>query len=75
MIAPNGGLKGLAYNWTEQYRRIRNILLRYNPEVVVCSTPKLLRDAAKACDKAKLKNIDICALVSRLLLGCKICKF
>lgn len=75
MIVPNGGLKGLAYNWTEQYRRIRNILLRYNPEVVVCSTPKLLRDAAKACDKAKLKNIDICALVTDYCLDARFVNF
>lgn len=62
LVEPSGGLKGFLYNWTEQYRRIRNILLRYNPEIVICSTPKLLRDTVRACDKAKLKNIDICAL-------------
>lgn len=64
LVEPSGGLKGMFYTWTEQYRRIRNILLRYNPEVVVCSTPKLLRDTAKACDKAKMQNIDICALIT-----------
>lgn len=62
LAEPSGGLKGFLYNWTEKYRRIRNILLRYNPEVVICSTPKLLRDTVRACDKAKLKNIDVCAL-------------
>ena len=71
IVEPNGGLKGLMYSWTEQYRRIRNILLRYTPEVVVCSTPKLLRDTAKACDKAKLKNIDICGLVTDYCLDAR----
>ena len=49
--------------------------MRYNPEVVVCSTPKLLRDAAKACDKAKLKNIDICALVTDYCLDARFVNF
>ena len=71
LVEPTGGLKGIAYNWTEQYRRIRNILLRYNHEVVVCSTPKLLRDTVKACDKAKLKNIDICGLVTDYCLDAR----
>ena len=71
LIEPTGGLKGFAYNWTEQYRRIRNMLLRYNPEVVVCSTPKLLRDTVRACDKAKLKNIDICGLVTDYCLDAR----
>lgn len=61
---PSGGIKGFLYSWTEQYRRIRNILLRYNPEIVVCSTPRLLRDTVKACDRAKIKNIDICGLLT-----------
>ncbi|MDE6967480.1 MAG: glycosyltransferase, partial [Clostridia bacterium] len=75
LVEPNGGLKGIAYNWTEQYRRIRNMLLRYNPEVVVCSTPKLLRDTVKACDKAKLKNIDICGLVTDYCLDARFVNF
>lgn len=75
IIEPNGGIKGVAYNWTEQYRRIRNLLLRYNPEVVICSTPKLLRDATKACDKAKLKNIDICGLITDYCLDGRFVNF
>lgn len=75
LVEPSGGLKGFLYNWTEQYRRIRNILLRYNPEVVVCSTPKLLRDTVRACDKAKLKNIDICALVTDYCLDARFVNF
>ena len=47
------------------------MLLRYNPEVVVCSTPKLLRDTVRACDKAKLKNIDICGLVTDYCLDAR----
>ncbi len=71
LVEPTGGLKGILYNWTEQYRRIRNILLRYNPEVVICSTPKLLRDTVKACDKAKLKDIDICAIITDYCLDAR----
>lgn len=60
----NSGLGEVCYSWTEQYRRIRNILLKYNPEMVICSTPKLLSDTTKACDKAKLKNINIAGLIT-----------
>lgn len=48
----------------EKYRRIRNVLLKYTPEMVVCATPKLLRDTTKACDKAKLKDINIAGLIT-----------
>lgn len=75
LVEPSGGLKGFLYNWTEQYRRIRNILLRYNPEVVVCSTPKLLRDTVRACDKAKLKNVDVCALATDYCLDARFVNF
>lgn len=61
---PSDGLGEIFYSWTEQYRRIRNVLLKYNPEMVLCSTPKLLRDTARACDKAKIKDINIGGLIT-----------
>ena len=52
------------YNITEKYRRIHNILIRYTPDVVVCSTPKLLHDTITAKHKGSMKNLSVAALIT-----------
>ncbi len=61
---PEGVIAKFFYTLTEKHRRIHNLLVRYVPDIVVCSTPKLLHDTITAKHKAAMQNISIAALIT-----------
>lgn len=58
------GFNKLYYNMTCWMRKIKNILRRYDPEVVLCYTPKSLNAAIKAKEQLRMYNTRIFACLT-----------
>lgn len=61
---PEGSISKAFYKYTEKYRRVYNIIRRFNPDVILCSDPTLLNKVCKAAHNAKLINSAITALIT-----------
>ena len=63
------------FSLTSKYRRIFNVLNRFSPDIVLCSTPKLLKDVIKAKYKGKLSNMSVAGLLTDYTLDRRFVNF
>lgn len=61
--------KKFMYKLKTKYRRVHNILIRYNPEIVVCSSPRLLYKACKAKANLGLKHTKVIGFITDYVLN------
>lgn len=61
---PTSGFNKWVYNIRIKYRRIYNAMLRFDPEVVICTTPELLAKVNKAKFQLASINMSVCALIT-----------
>lgn len=66
---PNNGFQRYFYNMTAKYRRVHNIIARFDPEIVICSTPELLKQANKSKSDLAKVNLSVCGLITDYTLN------
>lgn len=61
---PESGFKKWVYDIKASYKRVYNVLSRFEPDVVLCTTPELLRSANKARHDLGQFYCSIAALIT-----------
>lgn len=61
---PKNAFEEYFYSMADRYRQLHNVLARFTPDIVVCTTPKLLRDVIKIKHKGQFAGMSVAGLMT-----------
>lgn len=61
---PTDGAAGWWYKLGTKYRKVYNAVMRFEPDLVLCTTPELLEKALKAKHMLEQPHMSVCALIT-----------
>lgn len=65
---PKNQVDEFFYGLATPYRQLHNAIARYRPDVVLCTTSKLLRDAVKVKYRGKFSGVSVAGLLTDYVL-------